>query len=354
MNTKNGPRVHRPRQCITIADLAKHLRLAKGTVSRALNGYPDIAANTRARVEEAAKALGYRASPLARGLATGRVQTLGLVLGVDTNNAHKPFLSDFIDGLSRHLTRENWTLSVATSESMEAALALFERLATERRVDGFVLPRTLRHDPRVALLRELDVPFVLFGRTEGGEALSWYDVANDRAMAAAVARLAALGHRRVAFLGGAPGAMSHHYRIEGYRQGMAAAGLPVDEALIRQGAMTQDTGEALAAALLDLPDPPTALIHSLDRAALGAYRAVEARGLRVGHDVSIIGFDGIPEGAFATPDLTTFSVDMRLAGERLAALFLRRMAGERPETLQELVEATFIPRGSDGPAPGTR
>ena len=168
-------------------------------------------------------------------------------------------------------------------------------------------------------------------------------------MERAVLRLAGFGHRRIGFINGLSHYMYASLRRAGFCRGLEKAGLFVDEDLIRDGAIDKQHGEQEGAILLDLSEPPTAIICALDMAALGVYRAAEARGLVVGADLSIIGYDGLPEGEFATPPLTSFSVDNRQAGECLADLLIKRIRGEAPETLRQLGEATLVARASDGP-----
>ncbi len=334
---------------ITIQDLADHLGLSKGTVSRALSNYPDIAKSTQERVAKGAADLGYTPSSHARALKTGLVKSVGLVLNVAGENVHKPFLSDFLDGISRRLGEDEWTLAVATARSDEHALDVHARLIAEKKVDGFILPRTKIHDKRVELLKEKEVPFVLYGRVENISGCAWYDIAGERAMKNAVSRLAGFGHRRIGFVGGALDSNFEKLRRSGYLEGMEANDLRVDPALIVEDAMSIDSGFRAGMALLSQSNPPTAIVCALDRAALGVYRAAESFGLFVGRDISVIGYDGIPEGGYAHPPLTTFSVDSRVAGARLADIFIQVIQGSDAEYFRELEEARLLERQSDGP-----
>lgn len=334
---------------VTIQDLSDHLKLSKGTVSRALNKYPDIAKSTQVRVASAAKKLGYRPSSHAQAIRTGLVKSVGLVLNVAGENVHRPFLAEFLDGISQRLGEEEWTLVVATAQSDDHSLEVHARLIAEQKVDGFILPRTKIHDPRVDLLKSKGAPFVLYGRVSDTENCPWFDVAGEMAMQQAVMRLHGFGHRRIAFIGGHADNNFELLRRDGYRVGLAGAGLVVDETLIAEGAMSVAQGFRTARALLSLPSPPTAIICALDRAALGACRAAASLGLYVGRDISVIGYDGIPEGAYATPPLTTFSVDSKLAGSRLADIIFKVIRGAEAESFRELAEARLIERQSDGP-----
>lgn len=319
-----------------------------------MNGYADISETTRQRVASTAQKLGYQPLSHAQAIRTGRVRALALVLQVDAPDRHNPFLQEFLMGACETASGFGWTLTVSTAQSDEDMQHVLGRLIDERKADGFILPRTEVHDPRVALLRERDVPYVMFGRTEHGlaptkQAGSWYDILGEAAMCSAVTRLAGLGHERIGYVGSTPNFNYTHLRREGFKAGLAAAGLTLDTELMREGARTRQEGAEAVRALMRLARPPTGLVCATDVTALGAYDALTDLGLRVGHDVSVIGYDGVPEAEFARPGLTTYFVDTRRAGARLAELLIRQIRGEPAETLREVSEATLIERHSDGP-----
>jgi len=139
------------------------------------------------------------------------------------------------------------------------------------------------------------------------------------------------------------------FRRAGFDQGMSDAGLAVDDELIVENAVTMSEGASAADTILDRPNAPTAIVCAVDFAALGVYRAAESRGLTIGKDLSVVAYDGVHEGAHVQPPLTTFSVDNRVAGSRLATLLIRRIRNEPAENLRETVPATFLDRGSTGP-----
>lgn len=335
------------RRRVTINDLAAELGLAKGTISRALNDYPDIADGTRLRVRRAAERLGYRPMAQAQAIRTGRARSLGLVLNSGRSDAHKPFLTDFLDGISRAASEESWTLTVATAEGEADEVATLARLVDERKVDGFVLPRTKTRDARIALLRARDVPFILYGRTGDATGCAWFDIDGEGAMRAAVQRLAGFGHRRIGYIGGVPSFNYALLRRQGFLDGMAAAGLAPDAGLMAEGVFTVEDGAIAGLKLLDHPEPPSAVVCALDVAALGLYRAAARAGRRVGGDLAVISYDGIPEAAAADPPLTTYAVDTRAAGRALASMLIARIRGTAPEDLRRMVPARLIPRESD-------
>ncbi len=332
---------------VTINDVAKAVGLAKGTVSRALNGYPDIAEATQLRVARTAERMGYRPSAQAQAIRTGRARSLGLVLNTGNADLHRPFLTDFLDGISRAASEETWTLTVATATGTEDEIASMARLIDERKADGFILPRAMWDDPRIALCRAQSVPFVLYGRSGDPTDCAWFDISGEDAMEQAVARLAGFGHTRIGFINGSRTFTYAHLRHDGFVRGMQAAGLTADPDLMADGVLDSAAGEVAGRRILAADDAPTAVVCALDLAALGLYRAAEAMGRSVGKDLAVIAYDGIPEAATAQPPLTTYSVDSRKAGERLARLLIARIRGTDPEHLRELAPAQLIQRDSD-------
>lgn len=341
--------VKNARRRVTISDMANALGLTKSTVSRAMNDYPDISQTTQRRVKRMAKKMGYFPLSHAQAIKTGRTRSLGLVLQFSDHDAQRPFLAEFLAGLSAGVSLEGWTLTVAASDNDANMVDTFQALLRDGKADGFVLPRAMNDDPRVNLLRNAGVPFVIYGRQENADGCAWFDVLGEDAMHMAVQHLASLGHRRIGFINGLCKYAYAGLRATGFRHGMRDAGLQIDDGLMAENAATLQDGEAAAARLLDHSNPPTAIVCAVDFAALGAYRAAAARGLRIGQDLSVLGYDGIPEGAHAQPPLTTFKVDNHAAGTRLAALLIRRIRGEAVETLRETSAAVFLKRGSTGP-----
>lgn len=337
---------------VTICDVSEALGVTKSTVSRALNGYDDIAEATRLRVERTAERMGYRPMSQAQTIRTGRARALGLVVELSPDSdAHRLFLADFLAGLSSAAGDAGWTITVAAADTEAAALEAMRGLIRDHKADGFILPRTLWDDPRVALLTEAGVPFVLFGRVRAGDAHPWLDVLGEAAMADAVARLAALGHRRIGFINGPDRLAYCHHRRDGFLEGCAGAGLVADPSLIVEGVENDREAEAAARRLLARPEPPTAIVCVTDRRAFGVYRAARALGLEPGRDVSVVGYDGLPEGVAARPVLASYVVDFRGAGERLARHLIRRIEGAETGAFQSTLTARFRDGGSIGPVP---
>lgn len=337
---------------VTISDVAEALDITKSTVSRAMNGYADISESTQQRVKKMARQMNYQPLSHAQAIKTGRTRSLGLVLQLADHDAHRPFLAEFLAGVSAGASKEGYTLTLASADTDASVLESFRALLKDGKADGFILPRAMVDDLRVKTLCEMKVPFVLYGRQDRSEGCAWFDIRGEDAMRKAVAHLVSLGHTRIAFINGGSIYMYAKLRRQGFEQGIAECGLTLDRDLLADNSVTLEDGVIAAGHFLDLSTPPTALVCAVDQVALGAYRAARLRGLAVGRDVSIIGYDGIAEGGRAKPALTTFAVDSRAAGARLATLLIRRIRGEAPEALRETEEATFLDRGSTGPVKG--
>ena len=337
----------------TLRGLARELGLSVGTVSRALNGYADISAATRQRVREAATRLGYDPDPLARRLATGSAETVAYLMPVSGGALAYTFTAELLDGLSDTLAQHGWDLLLVRDPHVGGSVEALERLARSRRVSGVVLSRPHRRDARVDVLRRSGLPFVLHGRTAKHEDYAWFDVDGHRAMVDAVDHLVGLGHTRIGFVGGPSHYNFASERLEGYHAGLEANGIAFDERFVRAAELSDAGGEGAMGDLLDGPNAPTALVCVSDHVALGALAAVRARGLAVGRDVSVIGYDGLEAGRHSAPALTTMAQPQADAGRAIGAMALALAGGGDPREHQTLRRAMLLRRGSDGPAPAS-
>jgi len=334
---------------ISLKIVAAHLGLTVGTVSRALNGYADISPVTRDRVQRAAADLGYRANQNARRLSIGTSEAVGYLMPRFNSSIAQPFVAQLLQGLGEALSKRQWDLLVAHSESSKDELEQIERLVRSGLVGGLVISRPLKNDPRIRLMQDLKCPFVVHGRTATSKGYAWYDVDGRDAFMTAVNHLVGLGHRRIAFLGAPLQFQFAQDRLNGYQDGVKANGLTVDPELIQIADFSDDGGEIATNLLLDLSEPPTALVCVSDTVAFGALSAIRARDLRPGQDVSVIGYDGLKFGAHANPPLTTMSQPQAHAGRRLGDMLLALIDGDDPTKHQELQRARLLRRKTDGP-----
>jgi LacI family transcriptional regulator len=299
---------------VTIADVARRGGVSKGTVSRALNGYADVSATTRDRIVAVARELGYEPDAPARSLRTRRALLVAAYLGRCGDDASHPFFRPVLAGLSARLRAAGYGLMVVEGTG---------DLRHVRRggLDGAVLMSVDADDPLVGALAAAGIPCV------GVDVPLAAHVAADHrgGTALAVRHLARLGHRRIAALAGSPGTLAGRERLDGYRAGLDAAGLPFDPALVAVGDFSAASGEAGARALL--PAGPTAIVAASDLMAVGATRALLAAGLRVPEHVSVVGFDDLPLAALVQPALTTVRQDPGRIGAAAADAVLARIEG---------------------------
>ena len=332
-----------------LKELSRRLGLSMTTVSRALNGYPEVGARTRMRVQALARELGYTPNAQARRLSSGRAECVGFVLEDSHAYFNDPYFSELIAGIGTALGAANLDLVISGVACGSDPLPAYRRLVDGRRVDGLILDRTRTEDARIAFLLSRGVPFVTLGRNARQAEHAWLDVDGAAAFAAVTQRLLGFGHRRIGFIGADPAYNFVRERYAGHVRALAAHGLAADPALRVDGDLTEPGGAAAAAALLDRRPAPTALVCIDDLTALGAMREVRRRGLAVGRDVAITGYNDLILAAIAAPRLTTVRFAIRRAGERLAQLLLERLRAAGPPPRGELWSGTLVAGESDGP-----
>ena len=338
---------------MNLKELAHKLGLSPTTVSRALNGYPEVNEATRDRVMAAAKRHNYRPNTRAIRLATGRAMAVGHVMtGLTRNEIVNPIFADFIAGAGEVYSRHGYDmmLSVVADDSEEAA---YRDLASRGAVDGVIVHSVKGNDPRIKVLADIGLPAVFHGRATGTDAAyNWVDVNNRRAFLRATEFLLDLGHRRIALVNGLEYMDFAIRRRTGYVDAMAARGLTADPALMVSQEMSELSGYRAATRMLDLPDPPTAFLASSMLSGMGVRRAIEARGLAMGRDVSVILFDddlSYLRNGDAVPIFTATRSSVREAGRIAAQMVLDLIADPDAAPRTHLLEAELIIGQSTGP-----
>lgn len=325
----------------TIKDVAQASGVCQATVSQVLNnGRRPVHAQTRERVLQAARALDYRPSAVARGLVHKRMNTIGLVFVHGSTPAHtNPFLMMVLDGVLSLATRRKKSTMLCTIDRWEEAEHLPE--LTDGRCDGVLLLVPPLECDLPETLRQRKVPFVVVnGQCRSGET-SRVDIDNVRAAREMTEYLLQLGHRQIAFVHqqGEWIFPFAHERQEGYRQAMAVQGL-YDPYLGRL------SWEEAAALDLSSPNRPTALFCAYDDEALRLMDALQQRGVRIPEDISVTGFDDIPGAAGSRPGLTTVRQPMTEIGEAAAQMLLSIIDGSASIGCQECLPTDLIIRQS--------
>ena len=249
-----------------IKRLAQHLDISIGTVSRALNGRPDVSEATRLRVLEAAERLGYVANQSGRSLRQGVTNTVGFMIELNFEtapNSDNFFMSVFA-GVARSLARGSLDLVVLPCTSDDDPAQYLRRVIGRRVVDGVILSATQRHDRRIEMLMGAGVPFVLLGRSETPGNYPWIDLDFESYIDVSVARLAKMGHRRIALAVPTTGINLGYVLTKHFRVAMKRHGLPVDASLIVPIRSEERGGYELADRLLGHTDRPTAVILAMN------------------------------------------------------------------------------------------
>jgi LacI family transcriptional regulator len=345
-----------------VYDVAERANVSIATVSRVYRNPDSVRPQTRDRVLEVARELGYVPSSNARGLASRSTGVLGLCFpdygdpdidgqdaaGRAVDEAEQGLYADWIiRGMERAARRHGYALVIAASlaggpESLVAQMA--------GRVDGFaVLARTVATEDLELLSRRL--PIVMVAGPREIDHLDHLEVANQAGECELTTHLIAdHGLRRLAFIGGAPESPDANARFLGYQEALRAAGLPTPDEPDVRGDFTESGGRAATSALLDLP-LPQALVFANDQMAIGSLEVLERRGVRVPEDVAVVGFDGIPLGRAVRPSLTTVTQPMRQLGETAVDLLVERLADPTRAPRSVMLPVTQTRRASCGCPP---
>lgn len=329
----------------TIEDVARLAGVSKGAVSIALNGHAGVADTTRARISEAARTLSWRPSLHARALLASRSFALGLVMSRPPELlAADPFFPAFIAGVESILANRGLALVLQVVDGdPETEAASYRRLAHEGRVDGVLLTDLRIDDPRFDWLTELDLPAVAVGRPSAGCPFPWLDTGDREGVRQAVRHLIALGHQRIAHVGGAPGYVHSAARRQAWEDELHAHGL--DPELFVEGDFTGKGGAAATQQLLDHKRRPTAIVYANDLMAIAGMSAAADAGLALPDQLSVVGVDDIPLAAYVRPALTTVRQDATDWGRAAARTLVALVEGE-PLPAITPAPVTFVERSS--------
>ncbi len=339
----DAPPSAEPRR-VTIVDIARRAEVSKSTVSLVLAGSPLVREAKRARVQEAIDALGYVYHRGAANLRSARASLLGMVI----NDLGNPFFMELAIGIERACQNSDIVPFIANTSENVARQAQVIRLMREHGAAGLIICPAVGTDAAELNTLTGGMPVAFAMRRLHGARGSVVAPDNRLGARRATAHLAALGHRRIAFLGGMPGMSVREERFAGYRDALMEAGLAPDPALEVEALPNRPGGRAALAQVLALPDPATACMCFNDVVAIGAMHALTERGLLAGRDVAVVGFDDIAEARQMAPPLTSVAVDGVGLGERAAAVLLRQIAagGGAPETV--IGPAELVVRASCG------
>ncbi len=334
---------------VTINVVAKEAGVSKKTVSRVLNNEPNVSETTKQKVQAVFERLGYRPSPVARGLARNQSFLIGLVY----DNPNKSYVSEIQNGALSVCDKSGYHLLIHPADYESDDLLLnIERLWTESRLDGLVLtpPFSDRSD-LLELLDGLNASYVRIGATDfSRDRAAPSVISNDEAAAYQVTRyLISLGHHRIGFVKGHPDHPVSEQRYKGYRQALTDNGMAQDELLVAEGLFTFASGEDAGRKLLAQPDPPTAIFASNDYMAAGILKVASQRRLSVPHDLSVVGFDNAPISGYIWPSLTTVKQPIFEMAQQATQLLLISKSDTGNQGEVKCLESELIVRESTAP-----
>ncbi|MEU6850209.1 LacI family DNA-binding transcriptional regulator [Actinacidiphila alni] len=334
----------------TIADIAEAAGVSKGAVSYALNGKAGVSEQTRARILEIAARMGWHPSSAARALSNSRSGAIGLVvdrpawvLGIE------PFFMQLISGVEAGLAAGGTALLLQVTEDAGAEEAAYRRWWGERRVDGVLLVDLRQDDPRLGLLRELELPGVVVGHATGVPGIPSVWLNDAEAVRETLAYLAAMGHRRIARVAGPARFVHTRERGAAFDAAAAELGLTGGVSCVHTDYSGEDGARATRRLLSDA-ERPTAIVYDNDVMAVAALSVTQEMGIRVPAELSLVAWDDSELCRLVHPALTAVSRRVPEYGERAAEALLALIDGQ--DVADQLLEApALVPRGSTAPAP---
>lgn len=312
---------------VGIKRLAQHLDISIGTVSRALNGRPDVSDDTRKRVLDAAAELGYLPNQAGRSLRRGATNAVGFMIesNDETEANSDNFFLGVIGGLTGALLRHNLDLVVLPCSVNEDPHDYLQRIVARRLVDAVIISATQRGDRRIQLLKAARIPFIALGRTGGEDEYAWIDLDFEGVAHQAVSRLVARGHRQIAVAIPDTDVNLGYVFRDAFVDALARHGLTADPSHIIRARSSEHGGYTIGNTLLAMENRPTAIVLVYEMMAIGLYRRLSEAGLMPGRDLAVVGFREGPQAQFLSPALTCFRMSLRDLGMALAEGLLATM-----------------------------
>lgn len=294
-----------------IRELARECGVSVATVSRALNGHPEVSAATRLQIQEAAARLGYRPSQSARALVRGRSDTVGLLwdTGYGADGLRHPFLESLLVGIKRALGASGRHLLVLNVDDRDPGARAYVDAARQHQLEGIVLMGVDADRPAARALVDSGLPCVALDMPIEGPHASYVTSDNYAGAVAAVQHLHGLGHRRIATIAGPVEMLPAAARLAGFRDAVAERGLDLPEDYVQSGDFFLASGYAAGERLAGLAERPTAVFVAGDEMAIGAMHAFADHGFAIPGQLAVVGFDDIEAANLVRPALTTIAQD---------------------------------------------
>ncbi len=326
---------------ITIRDVAEEAGVSVSTVSRVLNDKDDVAPETYERVQDVIQELGYTSSLAARSMRSRRTNVLGLVMP----DLADPFSIQVMRGVSRAIAAADYDLIAYTSGSIRKPSSATREQYYVSLLNGSITDGIIIVTP-AATSFSTSAPVVAVDPNNESPDCPSVISTNHAGALAAMDYLIGLGHRRIGCIGGRPDLVSADRRLKGYLDALTQAEIPSDPALIEAGDFSIETGRLCAHSLLALPKPPTAIFATNDQSAMGVMEAAREAGLRIPEDLSVVGFDNIPEAAYINPSLTTIDQFIDCMGSVATEMLIDLIQGKALDSEQHKIATQLVVRDS--------
>ena len=335
----------------TVKDVARASGFSPATVSNVINGKSVVQARTRSHVLQVMRELNYRPNAVARGLTKKQMNTLGVVfVHSEKSEPMNPFFVRMLDGILTVATGAGQNVTLCTITDWARRDTVLSRLC-DGRCDGVMLLVPPADSSLISALHETDTPFVIVSSHHPNDEISSVDVADQAGAFELVSHLLGLGHRRIAFVLNS-GDLRFYFareRLAGYRQALETAGIAFDPSLVIEAHTLPEHVRRWGPK--SAGDAPTAAFCIFDERAFNLLQILADQGLKVPQDISVVGFDDVPEAAACSPALTTVRQPITRIGERATELLLARINGSLTPGMKEYLPTELIVRQSSGPAP---
>jgi LacI family transcriptional regulator len=327
---------------VTIIDVAREAGVSYTTVSRVINSNEHVRLRTRERVMHVMESLGYEVNRQARGLAGGHFNIIGLLVP----DLGTGYIGEIVRGIDAELSAAQYDLMLYTTHQRKGKEASYVATLARGSVDGLLLVLPRNPGAYREILNRQNVPYILIDHQGIGEADAAVGATNKQGSFEATSYLLRLGHRRIGFITGTLEMGCAQERLAGYQQALADYNGHADPQLVRVGDFHQLRGYTAALELLSLPQPPTAIFASNDVSAFGAMDAIREKNLRIPDDISVVGFDDIPQASSVRPTLTTVRQPLEQMGRTAARLLLECLKNPSQLAKRVELETTLIIRES--------
>jgi len=332
---------------VTIIDVAKRAGVSPSTVSRVIADHPRISPDTKEKVRAIMGELGYYPNAIARSLVNQTSHSIGLIRSRLTEDGFaNPFFPAVIQGISSVAHKHKLSLVLSTSKTFQQEDEECLNLLRQRRVDGVILLASHQDDQLIPRLTKDGFPFVLVGRHVGSEEINWVNNDNIEDARTAVGYLLGKGHRRIACLDGDPRYVVSSDRLLGYQRALSEHNLEFSSNLVEHSEFSVEGGYQAARRLLARQEPFSALFAVDDVIAIGAMRAFQEQGMRVGKDLAVVGFNDTILGACVQPALTSVRVPIYELGQIAVQMLIAQMYGSGVYPHHQTLPASLVVRDS--------